>query len=65
MNQTRPATTPAQPDDRHDFDEDGCCTKCGFDGAEWHHWKHSTWEGRAQPDAKPPRCTNSYARSYG
>ena len=40
----------------HDFDDDCCCTKCGFDGAEWHWWKHSTYEGRAQPEAKMPRC---------
>ncbi len=39
----------------HDFDDDGCCTKCGFDGAEWHWWKHSTYEGKAS-DAKMPRC---------
>jgi hypothetical protein len=40
----------------HQFDDDGCCTRCGFDGAEWHWWKHSTYEGRAQPDAKIPKC---------
>lgn len=31
----------------HDWDEDGCCYHCGFDGAEWHHWKTQTYEGRA------------------
>lgn len=40
----------------HDFDDDGCCVKCGFDGAEWHWWKHSTYEGKAQTEAKMPRC---------
>ncbi len=42
--------------DEHDFDEDAVCRKCGFDGAEWHWWKHSTYEGRAQPEAKQPPC---------
>ncbi len=42
----------------HDFDDDAVCTKCGFDGAEWWHWKHMTYEGKAQPDAKQPRCTS-------
>lgn len=40
----------------HEFDDDGICVHCGFDGAEWHWWKHSTWEGRSQPDAVPPPC---------
>lgn len=41
----------------HDFDDDGCCVHCNFDGAEFHWWKHSTYEGRAQPDARQPHCT--------
>ena len=41
---------------RHEFDDDGCCIHCGFDGAEWHWWKHSTYEGKAQPNAKRPQC---------
>lgn len=41
----------------HDFDDDACCIHCGFDGAEWHHWRHNTWEGRAQPEARQPECT--------
>ena len=41
---------------RHEWDDDGCCVHCNFDGAEWHWWKHSTYEGRAQPDAKEPLC---------
>jgi len=44
----------------HDFDEDGCCIHCGFDGAEWHWWKHSTYEGQSRPDARMPRC-NRYS----
>lgn len=40
----------------HEWDEDGCCIHCDFDGAEWHHWKHSTYEGRAQPEARMPPC---------
>ena len=45
----------------HEFDEDCICTKCGFDGAEWWHWKHHTYEGKAS-DAKQPLCDNSYIR---
>ena len=40
----------------HEWDDDGCCIHCGFDGAEWHWWKHDTYEGRAQPEMKMPRC---------
>lgn len=39
----------------HDFDDDAICRKCGFDGAEWWHWKHCTYEGNAS-DEKQPRC---------
>jgi hypothetical protein len=42
---------------KHEYDDDGVCVHCGFDGAEWHWWKHSTYEGRAstieRPDCKP------------
>lgn len=41
----------------HEFDDDAVCIHCGFDSAEWHHWKHHTYEGKAQPEAKPPLCT--------
>ena len=40
---------------KHNFDEDGSCYHCGFDGAEWQHWKNSTYEGRAS-DAIRPEC---------
>lgn len=40
----------------HDFDEDGVCTRCGLDGAEWVWWKRDTYEGKANPDAKMPLC---------
>lgn len=49
----------------HQFDEDGCCIHCGFDGAEWHWWKHSTYEGRAQPQARMPRCVEREAPKAG
>ncbi len=41
---------------RHEWDEDACCIHCGFDGAEWWHWKRNTYEGRANTEAKPPLC---------
>lgn len=41
----------------HEYDDDSVCIHCGFDGAEWHHWKHHTYEGKAQPEATPPLCT--------
>ena len=47
-------------DDRHEFDDDAVCVKCGFDGAEWHHWKFTTYEGQSQPEVKPPRCHRGY-----
>lgn len=39
----------------HNWDNDGVCTRCGLDGAEWHWWKHNTYEGKAS-DMKMPRC---------
>lgn len=39
----------------HKFDEDAICEYCGFDGAEWWHWKHNTYEGKSS-DAKQPEC---------
>lgn len=39
----------------HSFDEDGVCTRCGFDGAEFVWWK-GTAEGRAFPEARMPAC---------
>lgn len=39
----------------HEFTEDGICLHCGFDGAEFHHWKHHTAEGLAS-DASCPPC---------
>lgn len=44
---------------RHVWDDDACCIKCGFDGAEWAHWKRNTHEGKAS-DAKQPLCTGSF-----
>lgn len=41
---------------RHEWDDDACCIHCGFDGAEWGHWKRNTYEGRADTEAKPPLC---------
>jgi hypothetical protein len=48
----------AREDERtlHTFDDDGVCTKCDFDGAEWHWWRYSTYEGRAS-SAAVPRCS--------
>lgn len=43
----------------HHFDSDCVCHLCGFDGAEWDHWKKHTYEGKAQPDIKEPICPNS------
>lgn len=39
----------------HTWDDDGCCTRCGFDGAEFVWWK-GTDEGRALPEARMPKC---------
>lgn len=46
------------PDRGHEFDGDCVCMRCGFDGAEWWHWKKFTREGSAS-DAKQPQCTVS------
>jgi hypothetical protein len=56
---TDPIKTPASVTYRHEFDEDACCIKCGFDGAEWAHWKRNTYEGKASNE-KQPLCTGTY-----
>jgi hypothetical protein len=54
---TRAVGAPLEREVRHhEWDDDGCCLHCNFDGAEWHWWKNSTYEGRAQPYAKQPLC---------
>lgn len=42
MSEQRPAP--------HEWDDDGCCVYCGFDGAEHWWWAHDTYEGRSAPD---------------
>jgi hypothetical protein len=45
---------------RHEYDEDGCCIHCGFDGAEW-SWlrlcvpKHERGDYPKQPVCTGPR----------
>lgn len=46
---------------QHQWDEDGCCTICDFDGAEFQWWKYHTYEGRAS-DKKMPPCVDKYGR---
>ena len=58
MKEDAAGTAPVERRD-HEWDDDGCCIHCGFDGAEWHWWRHSTYEGRAQPEAKRPPCKPS------
>jgi len=41
---------------KHEWNEDAVCRHCGFDGAEFWHWKHNTYEGRAS-DMTQPECT--------
>lgn len=41
--------------DEHLFDDDGTCTRCGFDGAEWAWWR-TTYEGKALPHLRMPPC---------
>jgi hypothetical protein len=42
----------------HSWDDEAICIHCGFDGAEWHHWKHHTYEGKAS-NARIPSCNKS------
>ena len=57
MTNSRPnvSSNAATNDERveHDYDDDGVCLHCGFDGAEWHWWKRSTYEGRASTLERP------------
>ena len=40
---------------RHNWDDDGCCTVCDFDGAAWSH------ENNGQ-DVPMPKCYDRYGR---
>ncbi len=53
------ARTPPMKRGGHVLDDDACCIHCGFDAAEHHHWRHSTYEGRAAAmagNADEPPC---------
>lgn len=39
----------------HEWDDDGCCVHCGFDGAEYWWWRRDTYEGRAMA-TEMPKC---------
>lgn len=41
----------------HEFDDDGCCINCGFDGAEWYWLKMIAYEEGAASNSKMPVCT--------
>lgn len=41
----------------HEFDDDGCCIHCGFDGAEWHHLKQHMHPDDVCSQERQPRCT--------
>lgn len=45
----------------HEWDEDGVCIHCGFDGAEHYWWKSSTAEGRAMKTPEPACVMRSKA----
>lgn len=59
MNQNKPNNSNQQNRQyQHEWDEEGICVHCGFDGAEWWHWKHMTYEGKASEE-KQPLCTKA------
>jgi hypothetical protein len=47
---------------QHEWDDDAVCVRCGFDGAEWWHWRHNTYEGKAADGARQPLCTAAYSK---
>ena len=48
-----------QPFVPHTYDEDAVCIHCGFDGAEWHHWRFNTHEGHAM-QTPAPSCNQQF-----
>jgi hypothetical protein len=46
----------------HDYDDDAVCVICGFDAAEWSHWKRNTYEGKAS-SVKTPLCKQGSERA--
>lgn len=38
----------------HEWDDDGCCVHCGYDGAEYVWWRRHTYEGLALKTPMPP-----------
>lgn len=48
------STSEEKQQPQHEFDDDACCVKCGFDGADWWHWRHRTHEGLASKAEQPP-----------
>lgn len=41
----------------HDFDDDAVCVKCGFDGAEWWHYRQTQHPDDRDPNERQPECT--------
>lgn len=42
----------------HEWDDDGCCVRCGFDGAEWRDWVMRVYcaMGWKEREARMPPC---------
>jgi hypothetical protein len=45
---------------RHEYDDDSCCIRCGFDGAEWWHLERMKPK---QDREREPACTAQRRRS--
>lgn len=45
---------------QHEYDEDGVCVICGFDGAEWVHYRASQHPDDRDPNERTPQCTGGY-----
>lgn len=60
MEQNSPAVgAPVEPTVRHhEWDDDGCCVRCGFDGAEWRDWVMRVYGamGWKEREARMPPC---------
>lgn len=57
------APTKAEALAAHEFDDDGCCVRCGFDASEWSWWRYATREGMAMKTPMPHCVMDAYEQT--
>lgn len=57
LDKTRPHTA------GHTYNNNGTCTRCGFDATEWRWWRYNTAEGINSTE-KIPQCETKTSQTH-